>query len=51
MTDEERSLLATLLDKAQKEDLLRIYDKNENAYCVDWAYLGYDKINIKIEQL
>ncbi len=48
MTQEEKDLLVSLLEKANQDSLLHIYDNNENIYDIDWIYI--DKqicINIK----
>lgn len=50
MTQEEKELLLSLLEKAKENGLLNIYDDNEDTYEVTW--LDIDKeILIKIKYL
>lgn len=50
MTQEEKELLLLLLQKANKDSLIRVYDYDENLYDVDWIYLE-DEIYIKIKEV
>ena len=40
MTPEEKVILVSLLNKAENENLLRIYTSNDIPYYLDWAWLG-----------
>ncbi len=48
MTQEEKELLIYLLNKADENNILHIYDNEENTYKVDWIFLDRD-ICIKIK--
>jgi hypothetical protein len=50
MTSEEKELLLALLQKANEDSLLRVYDFDENLYHVDWIYLE-DEIYMKIKEI
>ena len=50
MTQEDKELLIYLLNKANDDNKLRIYDDKENIYGVNWIFLDND-ICIKIESL
>ena len=50
MTEEEKALLFSLLEKANEENLLRIYDDNESIYKVVWMSQGTD-ISIKVKEV
>lgn len=39
MEREDIELLLSLLEKANKCDLLHIYDYDENIYDIDWMYI------------
>lgn len=49
MTKEEKDLLLSLLEKANDNDMLFIYDGDENEYAIEWAYIDYGKICIRIK--
>ncbi len=51
MTENEKALLFSLLEKANKENLLHIYDDNENVYKVDWMYQETKEITIKVKEV
>ena len=42
MTQEDKELLVSLLDKAVDDSNLHIYDDKENIYEVDWIFLDKD---------
>ena len=48
MTQEDKELLISLLNKADENSVLHIYDNEENIYEVDWIFLDND-ICIKIK--
>ena len=48
MTQEDKELLISLLNKADENSALHIYDNEENIYEVDWIFLDND-ICIKIK--
>lgn len=48
MTQEEKELLLSLLEKANEDSLLNIYDNNENEYEVTWLFIDKE-ICIKIK--
>ena len=48
MTQEEKDLLLSLLEKANQDSLLHIYDDKENIYNIDWLFID-DQICIKIK--
>ena len=50
MTQEEKELLLSLLQKANEDSLIRVYDYDENLYHLDWIYLE-DEIHIKIKEV
>lgn len=50
MTEEEKELLLSLLQKANKNNLIRVYDYDENLYDIDWIYLE-DEIYMKIKEI
>lgn len=50
MTQEEKELLLSLLQKANEDSLIRVYDYDENLYNLDWIYLE-DEIHIKIKEI
>lgn len=50
MTQEEKNLLLSLLQKANKDNLIRVYDYDKNIYDVDWIYLD-DEIYMKIKEI
>lgn len=50
MTQEDKELLLSLLNKANEDGLLHVYDGNENTYEVTWISLDSEIcIKIKIE--
>lgn len=49
MTQEEKDLLVSLLEKANQDSLLHIKDDNENIYDIDWVYID-KQICIKIKE-
>ncbi len=55
MKEEEKELLLSLLEKAEDEGLLDIYDIDDNLYGINWTSIDKDwlsqknKIIIKIE--
>lgn len=49
MTQEEKDLLLSLLEKANQDSLLRIYDDKENIYDIDWLFID-GQICIKIKE-
>ena len=49
MTQAEKELLLSLLQKANEDSLIRVYDYDDNHYDLDWIYLE-DEIYIKIKQ-
>lgn len=53
MTQEEKDLLKelllSLLEKANQNSLLHIYDDKENIYDIDWLYID-KQICIKIKE-
>ena len=50
MTEKEKALLFSLLEKANEENLLRIYDDNESIYKVVWMSQGTD-ISVKVKEV
>lgn len=48
MTQEEKELLVSLLNKANENSALHIYDSEENTYEVNWTYIDRD-VCIKIK--
>lgn len=50
MKPEEKELLLKLLEKADKNGLLNIYDSQENHYEVDWLFLDAE-VCIKIKEV
>ena len=50
MTQEEKDLLLSLLEKANQDSLLHIYDDKENIYDIDWLFID-EQICIKIKSL
>lgn len=50
MKQEEKELLLSLLQKANEDSLISVYDYDENIYHVDWIYLE-DEIYIKIKEI
>ena len=51
MIQEEKDLLLSLLKKADKENLLHIYDYDDTYYYVDWIFSDNNTINIKIKPI
>lgn len=49
MTDIEKNLLLSLLEKANQDSLLHIYDDKENIYDIDWLFID-EQICIKIKE-
>lgn len=49
MTSEEKDLLLSLLEKANQDSLLHIYDDKENIYDIDWLFID-EQICIKIKE-
>lgn len=49
MTQEEKDLLVSLLEKANQNDLLCIYDNKENLYDIDWLFID-KQVMIKIKE-
>lgn len=49
MTTEEKNLLLSLLEKANQDSLLHIYDDKENIYDIDWLFID-KQICIKIKE-
>lgn len=49
MTQEEKDLLLSLLEKANQDSLLHIYDDKENIYDIDWLFID-NQICIKIKE-
>ena len=49
MTQEDKELLLELLKKADENNLLNIYDSQENYYEVDWLFLDTE-LCIKIKE-
>lgn len=49
MIEEEKELLISLLHKSNQNDLLHIYDNEENIYDIDWLFID-NKICIKLKQ-
>lgn len=48
----ELNKLLELLQKANEESLIDIYDYNENIYSIDWIFADYNgKIMIKIKEI
>lgn len=51
-TQIELNKLLELLQKANEESLIDIYDYNENIYSIDWIFADYNgKIMIKIKEI
>jgi hypothetical protein len=51
-TEIELNKLLELLQKANEESLIDIYDYNENIYSIDWIFAAYNgKIMIKIKEI
>lgn len=48
MTQEEKNLLLSLLEKANQDSLLHIYDDKENIYNIDWLFID-NQVCIKIK--
>lgn len=48
MTQEEKELLVSLLKEANENNILDIYDDEENLYEVDWVFID-NKVCIKIK--
>lgn len=48
MTQEDKELLVSLLKEATENDVLDLYDDEENTYEVDWVFID-SKICIKIK--
>ena len=48
MKPEDKELLLSLLKEANENDILDIYDDEENIYEIDWAFID-SKICIKIK--
>ncbi len=52
MTQEDFNTLMLLLQKACDENLIHIYDSDENEYEIDWLFGDYnDRINLKVNKL
>lgn len=49
MTEKEKDLLLSLLEKANQDSLLHIYDDKENIYDIDWLFID-EQIHIKIKE-
>ena len=49
MTEKEKDLLLSLLEKANQDSLLHIYDDKENIYDIDWLFID-EQICIKIKE-
>jgi RNA binding exosome subunit len=49
MKQEDKELLVSLLNKADDDSKLHIYDDKENIYEVDWIFLDNNDICIKIK--
>lgn len=49
MKEEDKLLLLSLLQKADEDGMLCVYDNNENIYEVTWIYLEDNEIFIKIK--
>ena len=50
MDEKEKELLLHLLEKANEEGLLNVYDCEEDHHEVDWIILDRYGINIKFNQ-
>lgn len=48
MTQEEKELLKSLLNKAVENSILYIYDNEENIYDIDWLFID-NQVCIKIK--
>lgn len=48
MTQEDKELLVSLLKEANENNILDIYDDEENIYEVDWVFID-NKVCIKIK--
>ena len=49
MTQEDKELLISLLNKAVVDISLHVYDNKENVYEVDWIFIDNNDICIKIK--
>lgn len=49
MTQEEKNLLLSLLERANQDSLLHIYDDKENIYDIDWLFMD-KQLCIKIKE-
>lgn len=49
MKEEEKELLLSLLEKAEDEGLLHIYDSDENIYGIDWTSIDKNWLSLKNE--
>jgi hypothetical protein len=49
MKEEDKLLLLSLLQKADEDGMLYVYDNNENIYEVTWIYFEDNEIRIKIK--
>ena len=50
MTQEEKKLLVSLLNKANENSVLHIYDSEENTYEIKWIFIDRD-VCIKLNTL